>query len=89
MLMCAITISIKIICLNLRVLSPLQDLAPILIFPRSLIAFPRSFAALSNEAIETSESHPRALLTRLYSVLRSPPNSDGISELRNPQRLRN
>lgn len=34
-----------------------------------------------NEAIETSESRPRALLSRLSSFLRSPPNTaDGISQ---------
>lgn len=33
-------------CHDLCVLSHLQDLVPILIFLRSLIAFPRSFAAL-------------------------------------------
>lgn len=40
-----------------------------------------------NEAIETSESRSRALRSRLSSFLRSPPNTDRISELPQPSML--
>jgi hypothetical protein len=93
MLMCAITISIKIICLDLCVLSPLQDLAPILIFLRSLIAFPRSFAALHpmKRSKLRSHIHVRSSLAYLqsFALRRTLMEYLNFRNLRNPQRLRN